>query len=91
MDLDKTLDDLRRVAIDLVAFVLAGLTALEVWLRAQLAALGLAPQLQTIVIILIALALLFPAIRFISGIARLILVVLLVVILAHIVVPMLRV
>jgi hypothetical protein len=90
MDLNKILDDLRRVATDLAAATLAGLAVVEVWLRAQLAALGLGPQLQTVIIIVIALALLFPAIRLISGVARLILVALLIVILAQIVVPMLR-
>lgn len=71
----------------LLRLVLSGLAALEAWLRLQLTALHVSPQLQPVILIAVAVLFLLLALRVMGGVIRLIVLVFLVLLILHILVP----
>ena len=68
--------------------VLAGLTAVEQWLRVQLTGLGIAPAIQTAIMLAVAVLLILLVLRVFGGVIRVLLVVFLILLALHVVLPL---
>ncbi len=68
--------------------VLAGLAAIEVWIRGELTQLGVAPPIQTVILIAVALLLIVAALRLFGGFLRVILLIFLILLVVQAVIPM---
>jgi hypothetical protein len=69
--------------------IVAGLVAVELWVRGQLAAAGMAPSLQTVVMVSVAALLILAALRLFGGLIRAIVILVLILVAIHIVLPVL--
>ncbi len=67
--------------------VAAILTSLELWLRGQLQHLGVAPVIQTVVLLAVAAILVLGALRLFGGLIRIAIVLILLLVAIHIVLP----
>ena len=68
--------------------VLAGLAAVEQWLRVQLTGLGIAPTIQTVIMLAVAVLLILLVLRVFGGVIRVLLVVFLILLALHVVLPL---
>lgn len=85
---DQAINALLALFASAADAVLAGLAAVEQWLRAQLTGLGVAPQIQTVIMIAVAILLLLLVLRVFGGIIRVVLVVFLILLALHVVLPL---
>jgi hypothetical protein len=68
--LSQTLDALLQLITRLGDLVVLGLAAAEAWLRAQLTLLGVAPTIQTVLLLALAFLLILSALRWFGGLIR---------------------
>ena len=85
---DSALNSLLLLFRAAVNAVLAGLGAVEQWLRIQLTGLGVAPSLQTAVMLAVAVLLIVLVLRVFGGVIRVLLIVFLVLWALHVVLPL---
>jgi len=85
---DQAINALLALFASAADAVLAGLAAVEQWLRTQLSGLGVAPQIQTVIMIAVAILLLLLVLRVFGGIIRVVLVVFLILLALHVVLPL---
>jgi hypothetical protein len=85
---DQAINALLALFASAADAVLAGLAAVEQWLRAQLTGLGVTPQIQTVIMIAVAILLLLLVLRVFGGIIRVVLVVFLILLALHVVLPL---
>ena len=69
--------------------IVAGLVGFELWLRGQLATLGMAPSLQTVIMLSLAALLILGALQLFRGLIRAIVILVLILIAIHILLPVL--
>jgi hypothetical protein len=89
-DVNRLLNGLLQLVIALGDLIVGGIVAIELWLRGQLGQLGLAPQLQTAILVAIAVLLIVAALRFFGGLVRIAVVIVLALIAIHILLPVLH-
>ena len=80
---------LLNLLIELGSLILAGILAIELWLRAQLTLLGLPPAVQTVLLIALAVVLILAALRLFGGLIRVAVVLLLLLVVVRAVQPIL--
>ena len=85
--IDQAITTLLALIKSLVDLVLSGLAAIEVWLRGQLAGLGVAPPIQTIILIAVAVVLIAITLRLFGGVLRAVVVIFLVLLALHALIP----
>jgi hypothetical protein len=85
---DQAINALLALFASAADAVLAGLAAVEQWLRTQLTGLGVAPQIQTVIMVAVAILLLLLVLRVFGGIIRVVLVVFLILLALHVVLPL---
>jgi len=84
---DQAITKLLALIKSLVDLVLGALAAVEVWLRGQLAGLGVAPPIQTVILIAVAVVLIALALRLFGGVLRGVVVIFLVLLALHALIP----
>ena len=84
---DQAIAKLLALIRSLVDVILSGLAAIEVWLRDQLAGLGVAPPIQTIILIAVAVVLIAVTLRLFGGVLRAVVVIFLVLLALHALIP----
>jgi hypothetical protein len=84
---DQAITKLLALIKDLVDLLLSGLAAVELWLRGQLGGLGVAPPIQTVILIAVAVVLIAVALRLFGGVLRAVVVIFLVLLALHAVIP----
>lgn len=84
---DQAITKLLALIKGLVDLLLSGLAAIEVWLRGQLHGLGVAPPIQTVILIAVAVVLIVVALRLFGGVLRAVVVIFLVLLALHAVIP----
>ncbi len=85
---DRILNELVQVLTLIVSAVLYGIAAFDRWLRGELVPLGLAPKLQTAVLIVATILLVLLAARLFGGVLRVLVLVVLVLLAIEFVVPL---
>lgn len=70
-----------------VRLILAGLAAIEIWARTQLAGLGVPPGISVIILIAIALLLIVAALRLLGPIVYVVVMVFIVLLMVHALMP----
>lgn len=88
--LNQTLTAVLNLLVGLFDIILGVIAAIETWLRGQLAHLGVAPPVQTVILLAAALLMLLAALRLFGGALRLLLVLLLVLWALHALLPALH-
>jgi hypothetical protein len=83
------INSLIQLLIKIGNLAVNGLVAIELWTREQLALLGLSPQLQTVVMLVLAVVLILGAFRLFGGLVRVAFVVVLILVAIHIMLPIL--
>jgi hypothetical protein len=68
--------------------IVAGIMAIESWLRAQLSQLGVSQPVQTVILLAVAVVLIVAALRLFGGLIRVAVVLVLILIAIHIVMPL---
>jgi hypothetical protein len=84
---DQAITNLLALIRELVDLVLSGLAAIEVWVRHELAGLGVAPPIQTIILIAIAVVLIAVTLRLFGGVLRAVVAIFLVLLALHVLIP----
>ena len=84
------INSLLQLLIRLGDIIVGGIVTLELWMRGQLSELGLAPPVQTVVMVAIAVVLILAAFKLFGGLIRVAVVLVLLLIALHIVMPVLR-
>ena len=84
---NQAITELLALIRRLVDLVLSGLAAIEIWFRHQLAGLGVAGPIQTIILIAIAVVLIAVALRLFGGVLRAVVVIFLVLLALHALLP----
>jgi hypothetical protein len=84
------INTLLQLLLQLSDLVVAGIIAIELWLRAQLTQFGVAQPVQTIILLALAAVLIVAALRLFGGMIRVIVVLVLILIGIHIVMPLLQ-
>jgi len=84
---DQAITKLLALIKSLVDLVLGALAAVEVWLRGQLAGLGVAPPIQTVILIAVAVLLIAAALRLFGGVLRGVVVIFLILLALHALIP----
>jgi hypothetical protein len=85
----KAINSVLQLLVQIGNLIVAGLIAFELWVRAQLAAVGMAPSLQTVVMLSLAALLILGALRLFGGLIRAIVILVLILIAIHILLPVL--
>ena len=85
---DQAINALLALFASAADAVLAGLAAIEQWLRGQLTGLGVAPQIQTVIMVAAAIVLLLLVLRVFGGVIRIVLVIFLILLALHVVLPL---
>ncbi len=85
---DQAINALLALFASAADAVLAGLAAVEQWLRTQLTGLGVGPQIQTVIMIAVAISLLLLVLRVFGGVIRVVLVIFLILLALHVVLPL---
>jgi len=70
--------------------ILAGIVAMELWLRTQFALFGLPPPIQTVLLIAFAVVLILVALRLFGGLIRVVVVLLLLLVVFHVLMPVIQ-
>lgn len=86
----RAVDALLQLLIQIGDLILAGIVAVELWLRAQFALLGLPPAIQTVLLIAIAVVLILAALRLFDGLIRVAVVLVLVLVVLHVLLPVIQ-
>jgi hypothetical protein len=86
----RAIDALLKLLVQLGSLVLAGIVAVELWLRAQFALLGLPPTIQTILLIVMAVLLILVALRLFGGLIRVAVVLFLLLVVIHVLLPIIQ-
>ncbi len=84
----QLINRLLRIVITVGNIVLAGIVAIELWMRGQLAQLGVPKTLQTVLLATVAILLIVASLRIFGGLIRVALVLILVLIALHILAPL---
>ena len=85
---DQALSTVEAAFFAIIDFVFGVLAAIELWLRAQLTAAGVGPEVQTILLIAVAVLLLLAALNLLGGVLRVLIVLFLILLGIHIVLPL---
>jgi hypothetical protein len=85
---DQAINALLALFASAADAVLAGLAAVEQWLRTQLTGLGVEPRIQTAIMVAVAIVLLLLVLRVFGGVIRVVLVVFLILLALHVVLPL---
>lgn len=84
--IDNLIKSFRRVGNS----ILDGFSTLELWMRGQLSQFGLTAQVQTIVMLALAVVLILVSCQLFSGLVRMVAVLMLIALALHIVLPVLQ-
>jgi hypothetical protein len=84
------INNLLQFLIRLGDLIVGVIVTIELWLRAQLMQLGVAPPLQTIILIALAAVLILGSLRLFGGLIRVAVVLILILIAIHILMPVLQ-
>jgi hypothetical protein len=85
---DHALNAFVQLLVQIGDMLVAAVVAAELWLRGQLATLGVAPPLQSAIMIGLAIVLILSAFRLFGGLIRMVVVLVLVLVVVHIVMPL---
>lgn len=83
------INSLLQILIQLGDLIVGAIVTVEVWLRDQLAQLGLPPVIQTVIMLALAVVLIVGSLRLFGGLIRVAVVLVLVLIAIHILLPVL--
>jgi hypothetical protein len=83
------INSLLQLLVQLGNLIIGGLVAVELWVRVQLATLGLPPAGQTIIMLAFAALLILGALRLFGGLIRAVVLLVLILIAIHILLPVL--
>jgi len=86
---NQTINSLLALLIRLGDLIVTGLKEGEVWLRGQLAALGVPSELQTVIMLALAALLVLGVVRMFGGLIRLLVVLILLLVAARVLLPVL--
>jgi hypothetical protein len=89
-DVNRVLDSLLQLVVGLGDLIVNAIVAIELWLRVQLGTMGLSPQIQTVILIALAVLLILGALRLFGGLVRIAVVLILALIAVHILMPVLQ-
>ncbi len=89
-DINRVLNSLLQLVIGLGDLIVSGILAIEALMRGQLATLGLAPPVQTAILVALAVLLILAALRLFGGLVRIAVVLVLALIAVHILMPVLH-
>jgi hypothetical protein len=81
---------LLQLTIEVGNVIVGAIVAIELWLRAQLGHFGLPPNIQTIILLVLAAVLIIGSLRLFGGLIRLAVILVLILIAIHIVLPLLQ-
>lgn len=81
-------NSLLQLVLGLGDLIVAGIMAIELWLRAQLSQLGISQPIQTVILLAVAVVLIVAALRLFGGLIRVALVLVLILIAIHVVMPL---
>jgi hypothetical protein len=84
------LDTLLQLLIRIGNLIVAGIVAIELWLRAGLRQFGLPPAMQTAILVVLAVILIVGALRLFGGLIRVAVVIVVLIIAIHILLPVLQ-
>jgi hypothetical protein len=84
------INNLLQFLIRLGDLIVGVIVTIELWLRAQLMQLGVAPPVQTIILIALAAVLILGSLRLFGGLIRVAVVLILILIAIHILMPVLQ-
>jgi hypothetical protein len=88
-DFKRAINSLLQMLVELGNLILAGLVAFERWVRAQLETFGLTPEIQTVIMLALAVLLILGSLRLFGGLIRIVMLLVLVLVAIHIVLPVL--
>ncbi len=83
----QALELVLQILVRLGDFVVGAILAVEVWLRGRLGAMGAPPEVQTAILIAVAILLILMAFRLFGGLVRIAVVVVLLLIAMHVLLP----
>jgi hypothetical protein len=86
----NVINSLLHLIIELGDVIVGWIVIIEMWLRAQLMQLGVAPQLQTVILLALAVVLILGALKLFGGLIRVAVVLVLILIAIHIMMPVLQ-
>jgi hypothetical protein len=89
-NVNRVLNSLLQLVIGLGDLIVGGILAIEEWMRGQLATLGVSPQIQTVILVVLAVVLILAALRLFGGLIRIAVVLVLALIAIHILMPVLH-
>jgi len=87
---NSVLDSLLKLIISLGNIIVDAIVSIELWMRTQLTTMGLSPQLQTVVLVVLAIVLIVAALRLFGGLVRIAVILVLALIAVHILMPVLH-
>ncbi len=85
--LNHAVETLLHLVVQAGNLIVAGIIAIELWLRGQLAALGLPPAIQTVLLIALAALLIVAALRLFGGLIRVAVILVVILIAIHVLMP----
>ncbi|MEA2740090.1 MAG: hypothetical protein QOH05_3397 [Acetobacteraceae bacterium] len=85
----NVVNNLLHLLIQLGDFIVGALITIELWVRGQLAQMGLAANVQTVIMLAVAALLIVGALRLFGGLIRIAVVLVLILVAIHIVLPVL--
>jgi hypothetical protein len=87
---NSVLDSLLKLIISLGNIIVDAIVSIELWMRTQLTTMGLSPQLQTVVLVVLAIVLIVAALRLFGGLVRIAVILVLALIAVQILMPVLH-
>ncbi len=85
-----TIEALLRFIVDLGRVIVAGIVAVELWLRAQLTHLNVSAASQNVLLLVVAALLILGALRLFGGLIRIVIVLVLLLIAVQVLMPLVR-
>ncbi len=85
----NVINSLLQLLVHIGKLIINGLVAVELWVREQLATLGLPPAVQTVIMLAFAALLIVGALRLFGGLIRAVVLLVLILIAIHILLPVL--
>jgi hypothetical protein len=85
----NAINSLLHLLVQIGDLLVAGLVAVELWVRGQLATFGLPPAVQTVIMLALAAVLILGSLRLFGGLIRIIVLLVLILIAIHILLPVL--
>jgi hypothetical protein len=89
-NVNRVLNSLLQLVIGLGNLIVGAIVAIEEWMRGQLATLGISQQIQTVILIALAVVLILAALRLFGGLIRIAVILVLALIAIHILMPVLH-